>query len=388
MYDKGRQKMKILFYLYQYPAIGGIEAVTAVLAGAFVRHGHKVSILSHVSKKQQFELIDSANTVPHYRMPERELSSRCNVAYLEQLISREHIEILIFQDEYTPIEANVYNAQINNVRVVVCEHNAPYCPPYYPYRRLPFPLSYLRKASFLYNQWCNSIKSVRRKRRLYNHCWRYVLLSSRYFGEFRAMTGFVDTRKLRAIGNPITCLKPVGLREKVDEIVFAGTVEYRKGCDMLVPLFKRLSASHPSWSFTVVGDGPLRVPLQKVFSECVANVRFVGYQPNIEEYLAQAKLFVFPSRREGWGLVLVEAMANGCVPVAFDSFAAVRDIITDGINGVVVPAFDLEAMAHKIESLMGDDAKYAQMSKTCIQSVNAFSEENVMSAWEKVFNES
>lgn len=85
-------------------------------------------------------------------------------------------------------------------------------------------------------------------------------------------------------------------------------------------------------------------------------------------------------------MVLTEAMTFGVVPVAFNSYAAITDIIDDGKNGLLVPPFSHKEFARKLGSLMKDEELRREMSKNCVQYVRRFDIQNVADEWENAFD--
>jgi glycosyltransferase involved in cell wall biosynthesis len=344
--------MRLLFYLHQFPAIGGIETVTATLANQFVAGGDSVVVLSHVCNKDNSVGAALDAKVRVLRMPEAVCVSPSNTAFLQRMIRDNQIDLVIFQDSYVPIEQNLFVPSLR-VPVVTCEHNAP-C-----YNR-PFAKrgwsvrECLRRRLWPYWELRRQRAEGARKRFLYKKSAFYVLLSNRFYGEFRAITGLVDTRKMRALPNPISpCLSVASPVEKQNEILFVGTLNHLKGCDMLLSAWRLVESSHLDWCLTIVGDGCERRALEMQAGD-LARVNFIGYQSDPSPYFARAKIFAFPSRREGWGMVLVEAMAYGCVPVVFDSYSALHDIVSDGRDGIVVPAFDIRMYAKALDKLISE----------------------------------
>lgn len=86
-------------------------------------------------------------------------------------------------------------------------------------------------------------------------------------------------------------------------------------------------------------------------------------------------------------MVLLEAAAYACVPVAFDSYAAVRDIVADGENGVLVPAFDCEAYVEMLARLMSDAAARERLALAARSRVSDFSASKIAARWEALFTE-
>jgi glycosyltransferase involved in cell wall biosynthesis len=111
-----------------------------------------------------------------------------------------------------------------------------------------------------------------------------------------------------------------------------------------------------------VGDGPYRSELEAHFAG--TNTHFVGYLhgEDLAAAYASADAFVFPSRTETLGLVLLEAMAAGC-PVIAANAGGIPDIVTDGVNGFLFDTTDDDGMVAAAARLLGDRSKQEQLGK-------------------------
>lgn len=373
--------MNILFYQHQFPAIGGMETVTATLANAFTAEGHRVSILSHRSAETIGESARVCQGVTVFHMPGEEFLSARNTAFLQSTIKNYQIDLIIFQDSYAPIEKNLFTGELA-VPVVVCEHNSPFrvksyeCSSQNPIRRLLGCLKFSLLREHRYR------KDGARRRYLYERSECYVLLSTRFFGEFRAVTRLADTRKLMAIPNPYPGGSHILPNEKRNEVIFVATLAPWKGCDLLLEAWRRICCQRLDWQLTIVGDGPERQKLEKMANEYgLKNVSFEGYRSDPTPYFGRAKILAFPSRFEGWGLVLIEAMAKGCVPVAFDSYSSVHDIVQDNVNGIIVPAFDVAAYAVELLRLMQTPSRWELLQSHALITPQKFKTEVIVSRW-------
>jgi glycosyltransferase involved in cell wall biosynthesis len=85
-------------------------------------------------------------------------------------------------------------------------------------------------------------------------------------------------------------------------------------------------------------------------------------------------------------MALTEGMQYGCVPFTFNNYCAAFDIIQDGVDGCLVPAFNLKRYSSLLSKLMMDDNKRIKMSRAAMEKVRRFSVENVVDKWEDVFN--
>lgn len=107
-------------------------------------------------------------------------------------------------------------------------------------------------------------------------------------------------------------------------------------------------------------------------------IDFLGKVSNMDEYYSKSSLFVIPSRSEGFPNALAEAMCAGMCCVAFDFTAGARDLIEDGVNGVIVPDDDIHAMARVIEGLIADSKTRVTLAKKASKSSEIFSKEVIV----------
>ena len=89
---------------------------------------------------------------------------------------------------------------------------------------------------------------------------------------------------------------------------------------------------------------------------------------------------------EGFGMVLIEGMQHGCIPMAFESFTAVRDIIEPDRTGILVPPFDLEQYAARLLDLMRDGGKREAMSAACFRNSGKFGKSRIAGLWENLLS--
>ncbi len=147
-------------------------------------------------------------------------------------------------------------------------------------------------------------------------------------------------------------------------VLFLGRMEDNaKGCLLLSRIFERVNRSGVRVRCVVAGDGPDLAELKRRCNS-LSNVHFLGPVPYeaVPEVLAQADIYIFPSRYEGFGLSLVEAMASGCVPVASAIRGVTDAIIDDGSTGCLFPIGDWRRAADCIVRLACDPARRQEMS--------------------------
>lgn len=230
----------------------------------------------------------------------------------------------------------------------------------------------------------------RRFRCLYDKADALILLSESLKSEFCRMAGLRSAEKLHALPNPLM-LKPepsASLPEKHKEVLYVGRLPWQhKRVDRLLKAWKMLESDFPDWHLTIVGEGAAQNCYQELCRELsLQHVVFEGKQ-NPQSYYDRARIFCMTSSVEGFGLVLIEAQAAGCVPVAFDSYAAVHDIIDDGVNGCLVKPFDIKAYAETLRGLMSNGDKLPAMAQAAQRSVARFSPELTLVRVEELFEQ-
>jgi glycosyltransferase involved in cell wall biosynthesis len=138
------------------------------------------------------------------------------------------------------------------------------------------------------------------------------------------------------------------------------------------------------WVIKVVGDGPNAATLRDTARALgLRRVMFLGRQDPLQHFQAAA-LFLMTSRVEGWGLTLTEAMQTRTVPIAFDAYAAIRDIITDGETGVIVPNGDVAALAEATLQLMNDADRRKALAANAIVACQRFRIDAIIDQWEAI----
>lgn len=172
-------------------------------------------------------------------------------------------------------------------------------------------------------------------------------------------------------------------------VIAVGRYEYQKGFDLLLEAWRKVSAYCPDWCLDVYGSGERETydalidKLQIDRLRCHLNPSTSDIQ---KEYLASS-IFAFSSRYEGFGMVLVEAMACGIPVVSFDCPCGPKDIVADGEDGVLVENGNVEAFADALIDLIRDVDKRCEMSRKARMNVQRFKIEEIARKWQKVFDE-
>jgi glycosyltransferase involved in cell wall biosynthesis len=149
-------------------------------------------------------------------------------------------------------------------------------------------------------------------------------------------------------------------------ILYCGQLIARKGVDLLCRAFERLVDEHCNVRLTLAGEGPLKAELQASLSErAKARVCFAGFQPvsSLPQLFADADIFVLPSRHDGWGVVVNQALAAGLPVVATRAVGAALDLLTDLSDGCVIEPDSENALYESLKWISSDRARITEMSK-------------------------
>lgn len=161
-----------------------------------------------------------------------------------------------------------------------------------------------------------------------------------------------------------------------------------KGFDILIEAVGRLANDFPEWKLQIMGEGndAEREHLLSLAKKSGIQNQFelISFQSNPLPVYRQAEIFCLSSRYEGFGLVLIEAMSQGCACVACDYKGRQREIIPNEDYGLVCPAGNVEALALCLVKMISDD-NYRQQVRTNAPIRSAFySLDNIMHIWQKI----
>lgn len=170
-------------------------------------------------------------------------------------------------------------------------------------------------------------------------------------------------------------------------LLAVGRLEVVKNYGTLVGVFARLAARHPDWDLVILGEGSQRPALEAAIQAgpAATRIHLPGIAGNVGEWYARAQLYVMSSHSEGFPNSLAEAMAHGLPAVSFDCDTGPRDIIRHGLDGLLVPPADADALACALESLMGDHNLRRRFAARALEARERFSLERITGMWESLF---
>lgn len=171
---------------------------------------------------------------------------------------------------------------------------------------------------------------------------------------------------------------------RTPSIVALGSLRDIKNHPLLLRAFALVAREFSAWSLTILGEGPERGALERLRAQLglEERVHLPGLVRNPAAVLRQAQIFVHTSDHEGFPNALSEAMACGLPAVATDCESGPREIISQGIDGLLVPVGDIEALAAALRSLMMDEPRRAAMGMAALRVRDRYDVAAVALRWE------
>lgn len=203
--------------------------------------------------------------------------------------------------------------------------------------------------------------------------------------------------KRAVIYNPLTPIakeqETTKIPEKFDSdkklLVAMGRLTYQKGFDILLSAFNKIACKYPQWQLVILGEGELRQELENLRDKLGLNhqVSFPGRIKNPFPFFKKSEIFVLSSRYEGFGNVIIEAMACGLPVISTDCPSGPQEIINNEVDGILVPTEDVSALAKAIERLILNPEEATKLADTAKKTVERFSLQLIVENWEVLIAE-
>lgn len=223
-------------------------------------------------------------------------------------------------------------------------------------------------------------------RRYYPRLDALAVLTEEDVKDYRALLAGGPTRVVR-VPNAVT---PLGghispLDGKV--VVALGRLMPQKGYDLLLRAFRQVADPHPDWQLRIYGRGPRRRALERLVRRLALedSAFLLGRTDQVGARLGEASVYALSSRYEGLPMVLLEAMSVGLPPVAFDCPTGPREVLTDGHDGILVPAGDVDGLARGICDLIEDPERRRRMATAARATAAGFELDRIAARWEELF---
>lgn len=353
----------------------------------FTANGLDVHILYWKNKLSKEAII------PQTQLPDQnDYYSAENIAFLNQYIVRHSIDVLINQsglNNRTSLLC-VDACKKTRCKLVTVLHNSPDA-----ILRMNRCTHYLMRYSitnsilnFMFSQ-IQRFPFYKGGRYIYDNSDKVILLSNNYRKMYEKLYVGKSVDKVLAINNPLTISTRNENFSKDNIVLFIGRLSAQKSLGKLLYMWRLIESDEKcnSWRLVVLGDGEEKKQLISLMHKLqLMRVEFKGFvDPNT--YLNNARILCMTSIFEGFPMVLVESKAYGVVPMAYDSFASLSEIIRDGINGYIIPPFSQKRYIEKLKSLIINPFILEKMSEYSRKDADRFCSNKIISEWILLFSQ-
>lgn len=355
--------MRILF-LCNKLTDGGAERVCVCWANGLVRRGHEVSIYTDLTDEITYQPDEKVILIQNRGIFSNNFFIRRWYYFkdLRNLLVKEKIDVVISVSHFYTFSTWLITKLCGKgIRILMTEHNA--------FDRPSFRA--LTKREYI-------------EKFILNRLWDHVTVLT------QADKDFIGDRlkKVTVLPNPLF-LEPVKSvptdKEKIILAVGRMDVWRTKGFDLLINAWNAIGSKYQDWTLRIVGSGTKKnIDYLKSLVMPGTNVEFLPYTKDIQEEYRNAEVFVLSSRNEGFGLVLIEAMSQGCACLASDYKGRQAEIVSHGYNGEIVNYDDVEAMAKGIENIVKNPDVRKKYQENAIVSLDRYKIDNVINNLESL----
>ena len=191
--------------------------------------------------------------------------------------------------------------------------------------------------------------------------------------------------------NPVSFSSINEVSNKEESIIVVGSLDRWeiKGFDNLLKVFAKVVELHPNWVLKIAGSGTQGMNYLKQLSIHLGiedNVHFLGFCISVDKELKKSSIFVLSSRYEGFPMALLEAMSQGCACISFDCVSGPAEIITNGVDGILVEDQNLKKLEQAICDTIENEDKRIYLASNAIKNIQRFSLEYIGVKWDTVIN--
>ncbi|MBH8571657.1 glycosyltransferase family 4 protein [Nostocaceae cyanobacterium CENA369] len=360
-------RLTLIIYSLSY---GGAERVISIMANYWAARGWQVSLLTfEAPKKAQFDLDPRVSYIPLNIAKDSNntilgiWNNFQRIQILRDAINNSHPDAVISFMSTTNILTLLATRGLK-IPVIVSERNDP------------------------------AEKSLGRNWRQLRQ-WTYPFAARIVFQTKRAKNYFPSQVQASGCIIPNMVLLPPIAKEsspkllKERSLIAMGRLVRAKGFDLLLQAFAQLKDCYPEWTLTILGEGSLRSDLELLRNQLGLSDRvyLLGAVSNPYEFLKQADIFIMSSRFEGFPNALCEAMACGLPVISTDCPNGPREIIRDGIDGILVPNENVSALAAAIKRLISDEEERQRLAARAPEVTERFNLEKIMGMWEELLTQ-
>lgn len=364
------------------PERGGVERVTYLLAEELAQRGHKIFFLHN--KRINLTEYPFPTTIDFF--PTEDYNDETNLRWFHQYLVNNEIDFVINQCGAFG-DSTLYCNTTGKTKSISVIHAAPGVNLNYLFsevsqlRSNPDAKEYAKRiARILAYPWIKRATRTRYKKHyewMSTHTDSLVSLSKSFIPELMELYDG-PYNHLCSIGNPLSFqINRNNLKENI--VLWVGRMDMQKRPDLMLKIWKKLNIK--DWKLIMLGDGPLFKEIETKAKK-LSNIQLLGFQDPLP-YYQKSKILCMTSGHEGFPMVLNEAMSQGCTPIAFDSFAALKDILFD--EAQICKPFDITEYAIKLKTMMTDLQIQQRIQVQDYITASSYQIERIADQWENLF---
>lgn len=356
MKQNKKKKSKICFFVGDMSKNGGTERVSSIIANELLDRGYQIIFLSYKKCDKSFYFLNSEIKIYSlFDMEEKGYFKRKIRPYINlyKFVKKANIDVMIDVD----IILSLYTIPIK----ILCG---------------------IKNISWEHFNFSNQrVKNRVRARKLAGYFSdAIVTLNKRDLENYKKNLNRI--KRIDYIYNPAIVENANVTTLKNNIAISVGRLNYSKGFDNLLKIWKLVEEKNKNWKLLIIGDGEERDNLKKIINEYkLQNVFLLPFQKNIEYYYENASIYVMTSRSEGFPMVLLEAQKKGLPIISFDCETGPSEIVIDGRNGYLIKQNNLYEFANKLLEIMNDNKKIIEFSKNAIKDSERFELKQIVNKW-------
>lgn len=382
------------------PIQGGTERITHTLAIELIKRGHTCYSLYLYPIRQDFPKSEFSGKL---QIDTHNFFTDIPVFFSQYHITHIIVNLVQYKSKKTLCEVLYKTAHSKGIKVIACYHampgedfiganlqNAFYkLLHHYEAKQAIKEIALKLLPSIIWRQ-----RAKKKYRLMPENCDKFILLSPHFYAPYANFAQVPVANNWDFMPNalsfdeylPIEKLK----QKKKEVLIIARLDETSKRLSMALKIWHEIEKDKElsDWQLNIVGGGKdagyYKSLCQKMkLSRC----HLLGRQPEILTYYESASIFMMTSAYEGFGITLTEAQQMGVVPIAFNSYESLQDIITHKESGVIVPNNDIKSYIKELSELMKNDSYRIRLAQNGLESCKQFSKEKITERWIRLLEE-
>lgn len=385
--------MNILFISYDAdpPNMGGIATVVNVIAKYFISKGHNV-FLGYIFQSETPSTFFKHKIYIHKK----------NKVEVKSFFLQHKIDI-VYNAFGKDIDWDFYNQVRGSSKEIVAYHDRPHISSWAieslwsMFLTAKDPIRKIHKLLWIacspLTNYLHRFKERTKFINMYKYADKILLLSMNYLPVYQKMIPryHFESQKFTAIHNPLVFNEIFSISDyekKEKRVLVVSNISHAKRIELILKIWSKIEKDNTfnDWQFDLVGDSSILNKYKSLSNKLgIKRLTFYGKQ-NPLEYYRRASVFLMTSRKEGWPMVLMESMQMGVVPVVYNSFEALEEIIEDGKTGFIIENNNEKQFIERLKLLLIDKDLRKQMAENAIHSCKRFTLDVIGKKYEELFS--